>query len=54
MMDLLVLEREMDLHEGEWQCPLCGIWSGDGCMHMNTEATDLNSGIDLSENEVAA
>ncbi len=55
MLELLATENdEAELHVGEWQCPLCGIWSSVGCAHMNTEATDLNSGLDLSEVEVAA
>ena len=54
MLDLLVLENEAEAHVGEWQCPLCGTWSGIGCVHMNAEASDLNSGMDLTENEVAA
>lgn len=38
---------EMDPHEGDWTCPICGAWASDGCEHVDAETNNLVYGIDL-------
>ena len=29
--------------QGNWQCPLCGIWASEGCVHISEKTGKLKT-----------